>query len=186
MTRRAQVDGAVLERLRALPGVESAAATASPPFGTSFGSNSIEVSGPARRVAPRAAPHRQRGFLRDDADADCCAAEHSSALTPRGRCSVRRHLGQRSTDSLGVAIVSKELENRYFGGNATGQRIRFNRTWLDVIGVVPDVKSRQYIDEASAGVLRLHPADAVHHRQPVRRPRVGRSDPARRRRCARP
>ena len=66
--------------------------------------------------------------------------------------------GTEVTDSLGVAIVSRELESRYFGGNATGQRIRFNRTWLDVIGVVPDVKSRQYTDEAG-------PAFYVYTRQ---------------------
>jgi len=48
-----------------------------------------------------------------------------------------------------VAIVSRELERRYFGGNATGQRIRFNRMWLDVIGVAADAKSRQYTDEAA-------------------------------------
>jgi len=46
--------------------------------------------------------------------------------------------GHESPDSLGVAIVSQELERRYFGGNADGQRIRFNRMWLDVIGVAPD------------------------------------------------
>jgi putative ABC transport system permease protein len=55
--------------------------------------------------------------------------------------------GQEVSDSLGVAIVSRELEQRYFGGDATGQRIRFNRVWHDVIGVVPDVKSRQYAEE---------------------------------------
>ena len=45
---------------------------------------------------------------------------------------------------MGVAIVSQELERRYLGGNANGQRIRFNRMWLDVIGVAPDAKSLQY------------------------------------------
>jgi ABC-type antimicrobial peptide transport system permease subunit len=54
-----------------------------------------------------------------------------------------------TADAVGVAIVSRELERRYFGGNATGQRIRFNRMWLDVIGVAPDAKSRQYTDEAT-------------------------------------
>jgi putative ABC transport system permease protein len=157
MARRAQVDGALLERLRALPGVESAAATASPPFGTSFGSNSIEVTGrpgeflPAQRhivsenffETMRMPLLRGRSFERVDA-----------ARTLLGPAAP----GTEVTDSLGVAIVSKELENRYFGGNATGQRIRFNRTWLDVIGVVPDVKSRQYRDEAG-------PAFYVYTRQ---------------------
>jgi hypothetical protein len=45
MPRRAQAVGELLVRVRALPGVESAAITASPPFGTSYGSNVLEVSG---------------------------------------------------------------------------------------------------------------------------------------------
>jgi predicted permease len=147
VARQAQVTGTLLERLRALPGVEMAAATASPPFGTSFGSNTIEVSErpgeffPAQRhivsedffATMRMPVLRGRSFERLDAA--------RTLLGPVAR-------GTEVTDSLGVAIVSRELENRYFGGNATGQRIRFNRTWLDVIGVVPDVKTRQYTDDA--------------------------------------
>ena len=45
MPRRTQAHNELLARIREMPGVESAATTASPPFGTSYGSNSIEVSG---------------------------------------------------------------------------------------------------------------------------------------------
>ena len=82
-------------------------------------------------------------------DADAARPRVRAPATPRGRSSSPRRLATESPDSLGVAIVSQELERRYFGGNATGQRIRFNRMWLDVIGVAPDAKSRQYTDEAA-------------------------------------
>jgi predicted permease len=148
MPRRAQVVGELLARMRALPGVESAASTASPPFGTSYGSNSIEVSGrpgeslsAQRHIVSEGFFHtmgmpmlRGREFELSDA-----ARQIFNPTLP----------GEESADSLGVAIVSRELERRYFGGNATGQRIRFNRMWLDVIGVAPDAKSRQYTDETA-------------------------------------
>jgi putative ABC transport system permease protein len=148
MPRRAQAVSALLDRVRALPGVESAAMTASPPFGTSYGSNSIEVSGrpgesfsAQRQVVSEAffstmgmKMLRGREFEPRDASRPIVAPTLAA---------------NQSTDSVGVAVVSRELERRYFGGNATGQRIRFNRMWLDVIGVAPDAKSRQYTDEAA-------------------------------------
>jgi predicted permease len=157
MARRARIDAELLDQVRAMPGVESASATASPPFGTSFGSNAIEVSGrpgeflTAQRhvvsedffTTMRMPMVRGRAFERSD------AARQLLAPAPRG--------GE-VEDSLGVAIVSRELERRYFGGNAAGQRIRFNRQWLDVIGVVPDVKTRAYSEESG-------PAFYVYSRQ---------------------
>jgi putative ABC transport system permease protein len=148
MPRRAQMEGELLARIRGLPGVESAAVTASPPFGQSFGSNSIEMSGrPGESLSAqrhivsegffdtmRMAMLRGRAFEPGDA-----ARQILNPAVP----------GEESSESLGVAIVSRELERRYFAGNATGQRIRFNRMWLDVIGVAPDAKSRQYTDEAA-------------------------------------
>jgi predicted permease len=155
VARRAYAE--LLDRVQAMPGVESASATASPPFGTSFGSNPIEVSGrpgeflTAQRhvvsedffTTMRMPILRGRAFERTD------AARPLLAPAPRG--------GE-IEDSLGVAIVSRELERRYFGGNAAGQRIRFNRQWLDVIGVVPDVKTRAYSEESG-------PAFYVYSRQ---------------------
>jgi putative ABC transport system permease protein len=148
MPRRAQVEGELLARIRALPGIQSAAVTASPPFGTSYGSNSIEVSG-----RPGESLSAQRHIVSES------FFNTMGMRMLRGRefelgDAARQILepalpGNESPDSLGVAIVSQELERRYFGGNAIGQRIRFNRMWLDVIGVAPDAKSRQYTDEAA-------------------------------------
>jgi putative ABC transport system permease protein len=148
MLRRAEAQSALLARIRALPGVESAASTASPPFGTSYGSNSIEVSG---RLGESFVAQRQivsDGFFTTMSMRMLRGREFE--IQDASRKIVEPALpGNESPDSLGVAIVSQELERRYFGGNATGQRIRFNRMWLDVIGVAPDAKSRQYTDEAA-------------------------------------
>jgi putative ABC transport system permease protein len=146
--RRAEAQSELLARIRALPGVESAASTASPPFGTSYGSNSIEVS-----ERPGESFSAQRHVVSDGFFATMgmrMLRGREFELQDASRKIVEPALpGQESSNSLGVAIVSKEFERRYLGGNATGQRIRFNRMWLDVIGVAPDAKSLQYTDEAA-------------------------------------
>ena len=148
MPQRAQVVSELLARIRALPGVESAATTASPPFGDSYGSNSIEVSG---RPGESFSAQRQivsEGFFSTMGMRMLRGREFE--LGDAARQILNPALpGDESPDSLGVAIVSRELERRYFGGNAAGQRIRFNRMWLDVVGVAPDAKSRQYTEEAT-------------------------------------
>jgi putative ABC transport system permease protein len=155
--QRAQAEAALLERVRGLPGVELAATTFAPPFFSNYGSNTIEVTG--RPGEPLTA---QRHVVSED----FFATMGTPILRGRGfePSDVREPLlgpppvGQEVTESLGVAIVSRELERRYFGGNAQGQRIRFNRLWLDVIGVVADVKTRQYTEESG-------PAFYVYSRQ---------------------
>ncbi len=104
MAQRARIDADLLDRVRTMPGVTSASATASPPFGTSFGSNPIEVTGrpgellSAQRhlvsedffTTMRMPMVRGRAFERTD------AARQLLAPAPRG--------GE-VEDSLGVAIV---------------------------------------------------------------------------------
>lgn len=144
--RRAQAVGELLARIRALPGVVSAAATASPPFGDSYGSNSIEVSG-----RPGESFSAQRHVVSEAFFATMgmrMVRGREFSLGDVARTILDPTLPSNQTaDAVGVAIVSRELERQYFGGDATGQRIRFNRMWLDVIGVAPDVKARQYSDE---------------------------------------
>jgi putative ABC transport system permease protein len=148
MIRRAEVQSELLARIRALPAVESAASTASPPFGTSYGSNSIEVS-----ERPGESFSAQRHVVSDGFFATMgmrmLRGREFELLDASRKIVEPARPGQESSDSLGVAIVSKEFERRYLGGNATGRRIRFNRMWLDVIGVAPDAKSLQYTDEAA-------------------------------------
>src|SRR5262245_60007568 len=148
MPTRAQVVGELLARIRALAGVESAAMTASPPFGDSYGSNAIEVSGRPGESLSAQRHVVSEGFFQTMGMRMLRGREFE--LGDAARPIVNPTLpGQESPDSLGVVIVSREFERRYFGGTATGQRIRFARMWLDVIGVAPDAKSRQYTDEAA-------------------------------------
>ena len=148
MPRRAQAVSDLLARMRAMPGVVSAATTASPPFGTSYGSNNIEVSGRPGESLSAQRHVVSEGFFRTMGMPMLRGREFE--LGDAGRQILNPALpGSESSESLGVAIVSRELERRYFGGNATGQRIRFNRMWLDVVGVAPDAKSLQYTDEAA-------------------------------------
>jgi predicted permease len=148
MPRRAQAVGELLARIRALPGVVSAASTASPPFGDSYGSNFIEVSG-----RPGESLSAQRHVVSEEFFATMgmrMVRGREFSLGDAARTILDPTLPSSQTaDAVGVAIVSRELERLYFGGNATGQRIRFSRMWLDVIGVAPDAKSRQYTDEAA-------------------------------------
>ena len=148
MPRRTQAHNELLARIREMPGVESAATTASPPFGTSYGSNSIEVSGRPGESLSAQRHIVSEGFFNTMGMRMVGGREFDVADAARQILNPALP-GTESSDSLGVAIVSRELERRYFGGNATGQRIRFNRMWLDVIGVAPDAKSLQYTDEAA-------------------------------------
>jgi hypothetical protein len=134
--------------MRALPGVVSAATTASPPFGTSYGSNDIEVSGRPGEWLSAQRHIVSEGFFKTMGMPMLRGREFEPGDARRLILNPAPP-GNESSDSLGVAIVSEELERRYFGGNATGQRIRFNRMWLDVVGVAPNAKSRQYTDEAA-------------------------------------
>jgi predicted permease len=146
--RRAQLETSLLDRIRAVPGVESAAATMWAPFGGGYGFNTIGVEGrPGERL--RARRHvvtedyfetmgmsvvRGRAFERADA-----AWQQPTQPPPDGDL----------IESPGVAIVSEELERRYFEGAAVGRRMVFGRTWLTIVGVVPDVKMGQYSEEAT-------------------------------------
>ena len=148
MPQRAQAVSDLLARMRALPGVVSAATTASPPFGTSYGSNDIEVSGRPGEWLSAQRHIVSEGFFKTMGMPMLRGREFEPGDARRLILNPAPP-GNESSDSLGVAIVSEELERRYFGGNATGQRIRFNRMWLDVVGVAPNAKSRQYTDEAA-------------------------------------
>lgn len=146
-TARAQLETSLLDRLRATPGVESAAGIAAPPFGGVTGFNTIAVDGrPNERLSAQrhvvtdhyfrtmAMPIlRGRGFEAAD------AAWQQIEQPPAGTL----------IDGAGVVIVSQELERRFFGGNAVGRRLTFGWTRLTVVGVVPDVKMMAYSEDAT-------------------------------------
>src|SRR5687767_15673220 len=75
--------------------------------------------------------------------------EHTSELQSLAYLVCRLLLEKKkSPHSLGVVLVSQELERRCFRGNAIGPRLRFSQLWLAVIGVARDAQSRQLTDAA--------------------------------------
>jgi putative ABC transport system permease protein len=139
----------LLERIRSIPGVISAATTSAAPFGGSYGTNSLEVEGrPGEKVS--GFRHivsdgyfettgirllRGRSFVASDATTQ----QITSPAAPPGD----------TLNGTGVSVVSEELERRYFGGNALGRRLLISGTWVTIVGVVADTKARQYTEPAN-------------------------------------
>jgi putative ABC transport system permease protein len=120
----------LLDRIRTIPGVQSAAGTSAAPFAGSFGSNSIEADGrPGQGFAA------QRYVVTD-------GYFETMRLPVAGRAFER-------ADANGeeVVVVSQDLARRSYNGNAVGRRLRFGERWRTIIGVVPDVKLRAYSEE---------------------------------------
>ncbi|MFY9728125.1 MAG: ADOP family duplicated permease [Bryobacteraceae bacterium] len=122
----------VLARVRALPSVQAAGTTDSPPLeGGSDGSFKVE----GRK-------------LPDDADADYSVISSGYLRALRiPIVSGRDFTDADTTASEGVAIVSSEMARRYWPGRSPlGERIQFdsmyekNAPWLTVVGVARDVR----------------------------------------------
>lgn len=115
---------ALLDRLRNTPGVEAAAAVSAAPFTGSYGSQTIEVdNAPGRSVSARRYSVSEGYF------------QTMQMPLARGREFVAADVGGEP-----VVVVSRELERRYLDGNALGRRVRVNKNWMTVVGVVPDAK----------------------------------------------
>ena len=123
----------LLARVRAIPGVQAAGTTDTPPLGDCCSDGSFKVEG---RKLP------------DDADADytVISAGYLRALRIL-IVSGRDFTDADTTGSGGVAIVSSEMARRYWPGRSPlGDRIQFdsmyekNAPWLTVVGVAADVR----------------------------------------------
>ena len=135
----------LLERVRSIPGVISAASTSAAPFGGNYVSNLIEVDGRPGEKFSSFQYSVSDGFF-----------ETIGIRVLRGRVFAA---ADASTQQLtapaalagdtGVTVVSEELERRYFDGNALGRRLRLANTWLTIVGVVADTKLRQYTEPAN-------------------------------------
>jgi putative ABC transport system permease protein len=125
---------ALLERIRSLPGVAAAGATTGAPFGGSSSSSPVETDArPGERFTA------QRFFVTDgyfDAMGQPVDGRTFSAIDAAGQS----------------VIVSQSLARSAFGGQAVGRRIRFNEQWLTVIGVVPDIRVREYTEPQTPAV----------------------------------
>jgi predicted permease len=130
MSRRVAFSSAVLERLRAIPGVESAAMINSLPFSGSHSQQPFDVAG--RPAAAGEAPFAGlRGISPDYV--------RTMRIALRGREFVAADLTSRPA----TALVNEALVRRYLGGrDAIGQRLLLQggELSLEVVGVVGDVR----------------------------------------------
>lgn len=120
----------LLQRVRALPGVEAAGIGDWLPFGNFTMTYSFDIRG-----------HRWRpGVAKPDAWLDAVDGGYFKALglpVLRGRnFDVRDTAG-----SEPVAIIDTTLARKYFGSaNPLGRQIKYQKTWHTIVGVVPAVK----------------------------------------------
>jgi putative ABC transport system permease protein len=138
--RRAAFDRQLLEQLRALPGVKSAATSTSLPMSGWNQSGSFRIEG--RTVAPNeSAPHGARWMPSED------YFQTMGIPLLKGR-----YFDARDTaEAPGVAVIDDTLARKYWPGeDPVGQRISFERTgpdgqqqprWREVIGLVAHVRN---------------------------------------------
>jgi predicted permease len=129
-----------LERLAALPGVESVAGAATPPFAGSYGSNSIQIEG--------------RAFERDPV-ANRQVVTEDYFRTMRIPVIEGRTFDVSDRPGANVAIVSTEFARRFLDGEAVGRRFTLNDVAHTIVGVAPNVKYREYTDADAASFYAL-------------------------------
>jgi putative ABC transport system permease protein len=134
------------ERVAGLPGVVSATMGSSLPFSGNWSSSSIEREGDVGQIDGRSREAQQRvvlpGFFRllgipllagrDLTDADRLGA-------PR------------------VMVINKTMASKYFPGeSALGKRIRYQRQWWEIVGVVGDVRYKKLSTDLEATLYTPH------------------------------
>lgn len=126
----------LLERVRAIPGVDRAAATTSPPFSGGSSSSSYQIEG---RVAAAGQSDAQRRVTTPD--------YFATAGIPL--VAGRAYDAHDATDGPPVIVVSQSLARREWPGEtALGKRIKWMGTTRTVIGVAADVKLHGLLDGA--------------------------------------
>jgi predicted permease len=123
----------LLDSLRAVPGVEAAAAVTSAPTAGAFMSSPILIAGQSAPVIPDA----QRAFV------TVVSADYFRAIgnpLQQGRLFTEAD----NESSPRVAIINETFARTYFAGvNPLGQRIALKgepKTWMEIVGVTADVK----------------------------------------------
>ena len=168
---------AVRERVGALPGVEAAALTTSPP-GTGSGGTRVEIEGESY-ARPQDVPFSRQvvvspGFL---------DTFGSAPVQGRGFGEQDRR------DAPQVVMVNRSFVRRYLGdGEAVGRRLRLGgeaagEPWRTIVGVVPDLAIAGLTDDEQDGLyLPLAQSDARFMTVAVRTagPPLALSEPVRR------
>ncbi|MGH9794081.1 MAG: ABC transporter permease [Candidatus Acidiferrales bacterium] len=146
--RRIAFYDAVLERLKTVPGVQSAGLARSVPYADNGSSTSFSVEGqPAE-----AGEHRW-------ADYQSVNEEHFKTM-PIALLDGRYVNESDAADTQPVVVISKRMAERFWPGrSAIGQRIKLgteqsDAPWLTVVGVVQDVKTHFFSREANLAVYR--------------------------------
>ncbi len=124
----------LLQRLRTLPGVQSAGAARSLPLGSTIGDYGLRVEG---YTPPPGTNSKGDWQIVTDGYLEAMGERvvHGRGFTPNDR-----------TDTQPVALVNEELVRRYLRGREPlGARIRLgggtaDRPWMTIVGVVADVK----------------------------------------------
>ena len=120
--------GTLIERLAALPGVQSAAGGSSLPFAGPNSANGFEIEG--RTFAAGETP---------DADFRRVTPGYFATLA----IPVRRGRTLQREDAAGapVVVVNAAMARRFFDGDPLGTRVRFvGQPWMTIVGVVGDAR----------------------------------------------
>ncbi len=134
----------LIERLSGTPGVTSVAVTSAVPLAATH---------------PFANPFQIEGRAVDDPDKRPTADYFTVSPGYFDTLAVRVLQGRtfQSTDTrdkMRVAVINQTMSRQWDGASPVGSRVSFDRgeTWLDVIGVVEDVKQRGLSSETEAQV----------------------------------
>ncbi|HXT64696.1 MAG TPA: ABC transporter permease [Pyrinomonadaceae bacterium] len=125
----------LMQRVKSLPGVQSAAAVNYIPLGGSNSSEDFLIEG-----APEPKAGEENGGRYRVCTPDYFQTMGISVLKGRG------FTAQDKTGSLPVVIVNETLARKYWpAGDALGKRIRFDAPlerapWMEIVGIVQDVK----------------------------------------------
>jgi putative ABC transport system permease protein len=141
LNRRREFYDRVVEKLRALPGVESAAAVTSVPSSWSWNQTVYRGEG-----QPPAAPGEMRVAVSQSATPEFFRALKIPVVEGRGLTS------QDGAQAPPVAVISASLARRIWPGErAVGKRIQFGtdagEPWRTIVGVAGDVKQSPFDTE---------------------------------------
>lgn len=140
----------VAGRVGAIPGIERVAIGSAVPFSGGNSSSEMEVEDPGvpgtLRSLNLGRSHVMPGF----------------SETLGLRLVAGRTIADRDAEGAPPVVVVNETAARLLwpGGNPLGQRIRFDDTWHEVIGVVGDTRHRTLADDNSS---RVYFAERQHH-----------------------
>ena len=126
-TKATALGGAVIDRLRALPGVEAVAATTSLPMSGQYSGGTLEIQG---RLAVTGAPLKAKG-----------SAVTSGYFATLGIPLVRgREFLETDRDGPPVAVISETLARRDWSGtDPVGATVKYGGRWRTIVGVAGDV-----------------------------------------------